>query len=115
MTATRKRKAEPVKTTRKKSRPRTKLGQAADPMVAARMAHAARALEAGKRLHGARSKRVSVRVDPGLIEAAKAKSGLASDSDVINAALAVIAAPDDFGSWFIRQAGTLPEDFELAI
>jgi hypothetical protein len=89
--------------------------KAPDPITAARLTHAITALKASGRLQGVRSKRVSARVDPGVFEAAKAKSGLENDSDVINAALAVIAAPDDFGSWFARQAGRLPADFELAV
>jgi hypothetical protein len=67
------------------------------------------------RLHGRRTKRLSARVDPGLLEAAKAKSGIQNDSDLINAALAVIAQPDNFGAWLIAQAGRLPPDFELAV
>ena len=69
-------------------------------------------MEDGK-LAGARSRRLSARVDPGLIEAARQKTGIGNDSDLINAALAVIAAPDDFGPWFATQAGRLPPDFEL--
>ena len=42
-------------------------------------------------------------------------AGLRGDSDLINAALAVIAAGDDFGAWLVGQAGRLPEDFELAL
>jgi len=52
---------------------------------------------------------------PGLIEAARLKTGLRNDSDLINAALALIAAPDDFGPWFASQAGRLPKDFELEL
>jgi hypothetical protein len=37
----------------------------------------------------------------------------ANASDLINAALAAIATPDDFGLWFAAQAGRLPPDFEL--
>jgi hypothetical protein len=48
-----------------------------------------------------------------LIEAARQITGIGNDSDLINAALAVIAAPDDFGPWFAAQAGRLPTDFEL--
>jgi hypothetical protein len=87
--------------------------KAPDPITAARLTHAVAALKASGRLQGVRSKRVSARVDPGVFEAAKAKSGLENDSDVINAALAVIAAPEDFGSWLVSQAGSLPADFEL--
>jgi hypothetical protein len=72
-------------------------------------------LERSGALVGARSLKLSTRVDPGLIEAARRRTGLRSDSDLINAALAVIAAGDDFGTWLIGQAGRLPEDFELAL
>jgi hypothetical protein len=58
---------------------------------------------------------VSARVDPGLIEAARVKTGLKNDSELINAALAVIAASDDFGPWFAAQARRLPKDFELEL
>jgi hypothetical protein len=30
-----------------------------------------------------------------------------------NAAIPAVAAPDDFGRWFVTQAGRLPKDFEL--
>jgi hypothetical protein len=66
-------------------------------------------------LAGARSQKLSTRVDPGLIEVARRRTGLRSDSDLINAALAMLAAGDDFGPWLVRQAGRLPEDFELAL
>ena len=49
------------------------------------------------------------------VEAARRKTGIGNDSDLINAALAVIAAPDDFGPWFAAQAGRLPRDFELEL
>jgi hypothetical protein len=87
----------------------------ADPIVAARLAFALKALRESGRLAGVRTKRLSARVDPGLIKAARAKTGLENDSDLVNAALAVIAAPDDFGPWFATQAGRLPKDFELEL
>jgi hypothetical protein len=95
-----------------RKRPPVKI-RGADPIVAARLAHAIDAVKVSGRLSGARSKRVSVRLDPGLVEAAKANSGIENDSDLINAALAAVAAPDDFGPWFVTQAGTLPADFEI--
>lgn len=90
-----------------------RLAGTADPMVVARLTHAVKTIAESGRLHGLRSKRLSARVDPGLVEAAKAKSGITNDSELINAALAAIAAPDDFGAWFVTQAGTLPSDFEI--
>ena len=38
---------------------------------------------------------------------ARTKTGLQNDLELVNAALAVLAAPDDFGPWFAAQAGRL--------
>jgi hypothetical protein len=84
-----------------------------DPIVSARLMFAMRVLMRDGRLVGARTKRMSARVDPGLLNAAKTKTGLKNDSDLICAALAVLAASDDFGPWFAAQAGRLTKDFEL--
>jgi len=85
----------------------------ADPITSARLEFALSTLAATGTLKGARTKRLSARVDPGLIKAARSKTGLKSDSELVNAALAVLAAPDDFGPWFAVQAGRLSKDFEL--
>jgi hypothetical protein len=65
---------------------------------------------------GGRAKKVSARVDPGIMQAAKERFGLLNESDVINASLALAAAPDRFKEWLL-DAGkpTLSEDFELAV
>jgi hypothetical protein len=86
-----------------------------DPITAARIEFALSTLAARGKLKGSRTERLSARVDPGLIEAARAKTGLGNDSELVNAALAVLAAPDDFGPWFAAQAGRLPKDFELEL
>ena len=86
-----------------------------DPILAARLNFALSTLANDGKLKGVRSERLSARVDPGLIKAARAKTGFQNDSDLVNAALAVIAAPDDFGPWFVSQAGRLPKDFELEL
>jgi hypothetical protein len=87
----------------------------ADPLTRARLKFAIAELQQSGTLSGARSCKLSTRVDPGLIDAARRRTGLRRDSDLINAALAVIAAGDDFGLWLVRQSGRLPEDFELAL
>jgi len=86
-----------------------------DPITSARIEFALSTLAASGKLEGSRSERLSARVDPGLIKAARAKTGLGSDSELVNAALAVLAVPDDFGPWFAAQAGRLPKDFELEL
>jgi hypothetical protein len=102
-------------TTAKKPRLTTKEPKGGDPLTSARLRFAFSELERSGTMTGARSLKLSMRVDPGLIEAARRRTGLHSDSDLINAALAVVAAGDDFGAWLVRQAGRLPEDFELAL
>jgi hypothetical protein len=80
--------------------------------------HLAAAL-AGLRLagavNGARSQRISVRVDPSVMRAAAARLGLTNPSDVANASLAVAAAPDRFKAWWAETQARLPDDFELAV
>ena len=85
-----------------------------DPVMSARIEFALSTLAASGKLKGVRTERLSARVDPGLIKAARAKTGL-GNSELVNAALAVLAAPDDFGPWFAAQAGRLPKDFELEL
>jgi hypothetical protein len=107
-----------VKSTRKaRSRQRVAIApqRSTDPIVSARVKFALATLTSNGALTGARTKRLSARVDPGLINAARTKTGLSNDSELVNAALAVLAAPDDFGPWFAAQAGRLPKDFELEL
>jgi hypothetical protein len=106
------------KSLRKKIRPTKSSSLAfrkmpADPVTSARLSFAVQALNDSGKLIGARTSRLSARVDPGLVKAARQKTGLECDADLVNAALAMIAALYDFGPWFATQAGRLPKDFEL--
>ena len=64
---------------------------------------------------GARSQKVSARVDPGVLAAAAARLGLTQPSDVINASLALAAAPDRFKAWLRSTTDRLTDDFEPAL
>ncbi len=97
------------------NRPSVARTKSVDLITAARVEFALSTLAASGKLKGSRSERLSARVDPGLIKAARTKTGLKNDSELVNAALAVLAAPDDFGPWFAAQSGRLPKDFELEI
>lgn len=81
------------------------------------VARAMAQLAAAERVAGKRSAKISVRVDPGVLSAAAERLGLdARDvSEVVNASLAVAAAPDRFNEWLRDPGGTLSDDFELAI
>jgi hypothetical protein len=104
----------------KKARPRGRRvsfprARPIDPITSARVEFALSTLAASGTLKGSRTERLSARVDPGLIKAARTKTGLNNDSELVNAALAVLAAPDDFGPWFAAQSGRLQKDFELEL
>ena len=64
---------------------------------------------------GSQDLRVSARVDPGILEAAARNLGVTQPSDIVNAAIIAAAAQDPFKTWFLTAAGTLPEEFELAV
>ncbi len=64
---------------------------------------------------GARSQKVSARVDPGVLAAAAERLRLAHPSDIINASLALAAAPDRFKAWLRSTTDRLTDDFEPAL
>lgn len=64
---------------------------------------------------GVSSRKLSVRIDPGIMDAAARQLGLSNPSDVVNASLALAAAPDRFKTWLRESKDTLPDDFELAV
>lgn len=59
--------------------------------------------------------RIGGRVRRALIEAAKRRSGLASDTALVEYALAKVALEDDFGSQLVRHRGAVPADLELGV
>jgi hypothetical protein len=48
-----------------------------------------------------------------LVEQAKKKSGIQSDSKLIEAALANIVVADDYADWLLDQSGTVSGDLDL--
>jgi len=61
----------------------------------------------------AKNARVAGRVSAALVAAAKRTADLASDTDLIEIALAKLALEDDFGSKFVRRKGSLGRDLEI--
>jgi hypothetical protein len=82
-------------------------------ILAPRVQHALTVLGAKGVLGQGASKKVSFRVDPGLLEAAREKMGVDNDTDLLTAALALAAGDDDFGAWLVTRGARLPADFEL--
>jgi hypothetical protein len=62
---------------------------------------------------GAKDARLSGRVSASLIEAAKARSGVSSDTELIELALSRLALEDDFGRRLLARKGTVPPDIDL--
>jgi len=63
-------------------------------------------------LAGARS-RIAGRIRKQLVDAAKARSGIKSDTDLLEYALARVALEDDFGQKLIARKGRISPDIDL--
>jgi hypothetical protein len=63
-------------------------------------------------LAGARG-RIAGRIRKQLVDVAKAHSGIRSDTDLLEYALARVALEDDFGQKLIAREGRVPRDLDL--
>jgi hypothetical protein len=59
------------------------------------------------------SSRIGARIRRDLVAAAKATSGIASDTELLEYALAAVALEDDFGTKLLRREGCIPKDIDL--
>lgn len=66
-------------------------------------------------LLGAKDRAIGGRVPSALLEAAKARAGAASDSDLLMYALSKVALEDDFGSALLAHKGRVPRDIVLDV
>jgi hypothetical protein len=57
--------------------------------------------------------RLSGRVSAKLLEAAKRRAQVSSDTELIELALSRMALEDDFGSRLLRRSGSVPADLDL--
>jgi hypothetical protein len=64
-------------------------------------------------LKGGRTLTVRGRMPSLLVEQAKRKTGIESDSKLLEAALANLVAADDYGEWLLAQRGTVSKDLDL--
>ena len=63
-------------------------------------------------LDGVRA-RIAGRIRKQLVRAAKTRSGIKSDTDLLEYALARVALEDDFGQKLIAREGRVPQDIQL--
>ncbi len=64
-------------------------------------------------LKGTRTKVVRGRMPEALVNKAKARTGIKSDTDLLEMALANLAVADDFPEWLLSQKGTVNKDLDL--
>ena len=64
-------------------------------------------------LSGGRTLTVRGRMPSLLVEQAKKKTGIQSDSKLIEAALANLVVEDEYADWLLAQRGTVSKDLDL--
>jgi hypothetical protein len=62
---------------------------------------------------GGKNRMVTARMGDRLLAAAKQRTGITSDSELVEIAVANLAVGDDFGEWLLAQRGRLPKNFKL--
>lgn len=64
-------------------------------------------------LSGGRTRTLRGRMPSLLVEQAKKRTGIQSDSKLIEAALANIVVADEYADWLLNQRGTVSKDLDL--
>ena len=64
-------------------------------------------------LSGERTQVIRGRMPRALVARAKNRTGIASDTDLIEIALANIAVADDYTDWLLSQRGTIPTEVDV--
>jgi hypothetical protein len=64
-------------------------------------------------LKGSRTKLVRGRMPDALVAKAKARSGVQSDTELIEVALANLAVADEYAGWLLAQRGKVSKDVDL--
>ena len=64
-------------------------------------------------LKGSRTKLVRGRMPDALVAKAKARSGVQSDTELIEVALANLAVADEYAGWLLAQRGKVGKDLDL--
>lgn len=86
----------------------------ADPFLVAKNAEVRRIAEArGLIRKGEKRRTVTARMTEELLAAAKQQTGIESESELLEVAVASLAVGADFGEWLVSQSGRLDKDFKI--
>jgi hypothetical protein len=80
-----------------------------------RVRHAQQTLSRAGILDGAKDTRLTVRVQPRLLDEARRRTGIDGETDLVTAGLTLLAAQGDFGAWLATQRGSLTDDFDIGL
>jgi len=89
------------------------LAAVGDPFSAAKSRRIRELARTKKLIGGPKRHVLNARLDEALVAAAKARTGITSDTELAELALASLVVEDDFGEWLIAQAGRLDLDFDI--
>ncbi len=64
---------------------------------------------------GRKGRAVSARVDAALLAEAGARLGLSSQTEILDAGLALLAGADTYGAWLVCQGGSLDPALEVDV
>ena len=64
-------------------------------------------------LTGSRTRMVRGRMPEALVSKAKARTGIKSDTDLLEVALAHLAVADDYPEWLLSRRGSVSPDIDL--
>jgi hypothetical protein len=62
---------------------------------------------------GARTRVVRGRMPEALVNKAKSRTGIESDTELLEVALAHLALADDYPDWILSRRGSVPPDLDL--
>jgi hypothetical protein len=97
----------------KSKRGTTKSAPRPEPLMAAKARFALEAARSSRLLEGEKTRLLSARLNERLVAAAKERTGITSDTQLVELALASLAVGDDFGEWLVSQGGRLNPDFDI--
>jgi hypothetical protein len=66
-----------------------------------------------KGLLGAKNTVIRGRMSEALVESAKARTGIKSDTELLEVALATLAVADDFPEWLLSRRGKISSEIDL--
>jgi hypothetical protein len=84
-------------------------------IVRQRVQHATDALAQEGVVGGPKDKKLSVRLESTLLDAARRQSGIREDSALVAAGLALLARHNSFGTFLASLRGQLSDDFEIGL